>query len=86
LRQQSYAFLYLNKLKNYFENNLKANEIAEAINNPIEVISTFTNIGHYYSLIDNINLAIENFDNAILLSNREAWRLMSFSIRIITEP
>ncbi|MBP6909290.1 MAG: CHAT domain-containing protein [Candidatus Saccharicenans sp.] len=71
LRQQGYAYLYLNESKHYLENNLRANEIAKAINNTIEVISTFTNIGHYYSLIDNINLAIENFDNAVLLSSKE---------------
>jgi len=36
-----------------------------------EIIITFNNIGHYYSLVDNINLAIEKFDNAILFSDRE---------------
>lgn len=71
LRQQSYNYLNLNKLKQFMENNLKANEIAKRLNNVVEMIITFTNIGHYYFLIDNINLAMENFDSAILLSNRE---------------
>ncbi len=71
LRQQSYNYLNLNKLNEFLENNLKANEIAKKLNNVVEVVMTFNNIGHYYSLIDNINLAIENFDNAILYSNRE---------------
>ena len=71
LRQQSYNYLNLNKLKQFMENNLKANEIAKRLNNVVEMIITFTNMGHYYFLIDNINLAMENFDSAILLSNRE---------------
>ena len=71
LRQQSYAYLTLNKLNEFLENNMKANEIAKKLNNVAEIVITFNNIGHYYSLIDNINLAIENFDNAVLLSNRE---------------
>jgi len=71
LRQQSYNYLNLNKLKQFMENNLKANEIAKRLNNVVEMIITFTNIGHYYYLIDNIDLAIENLDNAILLSNKE---------------
>ncbi|HUM79690.1 MAG TPA: tetratricopeptide repeat protein, partial [Candidatus Saccharicenans sp.] len=71
LRQQSYNYLNLNKLKQFMENNLKANEIAKRLNNVVEMIITFTNIGHYYFLIDNINLAMENFDSAILLSNSE---------------
>jgi len=70
LRQQGLAYLNINNLKDFFENNLKANEIAKDINNIIELIITFTNIGHYYSLIDNINLAIENFNNAVLLSGK----------------
>ena len=71
LRQQSYNYLNLNKLKQFMENNLKANEIAKRLNNVVEMIITFINIGHYYYLIDNINLAMENFDNAILLSNKK---------------
>ena len=71
LRQQSYNYLNLNKLKQFMENNLKANEIAKRLNNVVEMIITFTNIGHYYFLIDNINLGVENFDSAILLSNSE---------------
>ena len=71
LRQQSIAFLNLRNYQVFLEKNMKANEIAKKINNYIELISTFINIGHYYFLIDNINLAMENFDSAILLSNRE---------------
>ncbi|MGB4298335.1 MAG: CHAT domain-containing protein [Candidatus Saccharicenans sp.] len=71
LRQQSYAYLTLNRLNDFLKNNLKANEIAKKLNNMAEIVMTFNNIGHYYSLIDNINLAIENFDNAIILSNNE---------------
>ena len=71
LRQQSIAFLNLRNYQVFLEKNIKANEIAKKINNHIELISTLINIGHYYFLIDNINLAMENFDSAILLSNRE---------------
>lgn len=71
LRQQSYAYLTLNKLNEFLKNNLQANEIAKKLNNLTEIVITFNNIGHYYSLVDNINLAIEKFDNAILFSNRE---------------
>jgi len=71
LRQQSYAYLTLNKLNEFLKNNLQANEIAKKLNNVAEIVITFNNLGHYYSLIDNINLAIENFDNAILFSSRE---------------
>lgn len=70
LRQQSTAYLNINNLNKFFESNLRANEIAKKINNIAELIMTFTNLGHYYSLIDNINLAIENFNNAVLLSAR----------------
>jgi CHAT domain-containing protein/tetratricopeptide (TPR) repeat protein len=68
LRQQSIAYLKDGKIKNFFENNLKANAIAKDSNNLPELISTFINIGHYFYLIDNINLAMENFNNAVLLS------------------
>ncbi|MDD8021399.1 MAG: tetratricopeptide repeat protein, partial [Acidobacteriota bacterium] len=71
LRQQSLAYLDMKNYQGFLKNNIEANELAKIINNPIEMISTFNNIGHYFSLIDNINLAIENFDNAILLSKRE---------------
>jgi CHAT domain-containing protein/Tfp pilus assembly protein PilF len=71
LRQESLVYMDMNNYQAFLEENIKANEIAKAINNSIEIILTFNNIGHYYSLIDNINLAIENFDNAILLSKRE---------------
>ncbi|HEK85253.1 MAG TPA: CHAT domain-containing protein [Candidatus Aminicenantes bacterium] len=70
LRQQGLIYLDLNKVQQYFECILKANKIANSINNPIEEIITLNNLGHYYSLIDNLNLAIENFNNAVLLSAR----------------
>lgn len=70
LRQQSIAYLNNNDLKKFFDCNLKANEIAKSSKNLPELISTFINIGHYYSLIDNISLALENFNSAVLLAEK----------------
>jgi len=72
LRQQSLSYLTLNKLKEFFENNILANKIAKKLNNLDETIFSLINIGHYYSLIDNVNLAIENFNNAVLLATNES--------------
>ncbi|MDD8021408.1 MAG: CHAT domain-containing protein, partial [Acidobacteriota bacterium] len=71
LRQQGMTYLEMKNYQAFLENNIKANELAKTINNRIEIILTLTNLGYYYFLSENINLAIENFDNAILLSKRE---------------
>ena len=68
LRQQSLAYLNSNDLRSYLKCNIRAKEIAKRINNINEIVTTLNNIGYYHLLIDNINLAIENYHEALDLS------------------
>lgn len=71
LRRKSLCLLELNDSENYLKINIEANKIAKKLKNSYEIIITQNNIGHWYFSINNINLAIDYFTQAISYINED---------------
>lgn len=71
LRRKSLCLLDMNDSENYLKVNIEANTIAKKLKNAYEIIITLNNIGHWYFSINNINLAIDYFTQAISYINED---------------
>jgi len=68
LRQMSFSYLDLNKLKEFKELNDEAIKIARSINHKVEEIRCLINVGIYHYELNNYSEALDHYEKTLLIT------------------